>query len=81
MTVWLMLSPREVEMVSRPIRGEGDHAELLRTIRAKLNTFTGDLTLTGAEWVRVQSAIKHWQLGGEMQFKALLAAYTRSPTY
>lgn len=79
--IWLLLTPSEVERVCRPLGGDGEHADLLRTLCGRLNRITGELTLSGAEWVRVRAAVRNWRLGGEQQFKALEAAFLRSPDY
>ena len=70
--------PREVDLVMRgTLNGEGEHTELLRTIRGKLNPHTGDLELTGAEFLRVQVAARNWRLGHERAFKAIMEAAVR----
>lgn len=77
--MWILLMPREIELLERPIHGTGAHADLLRGITAKLNWMTGDLDLTGAEVLQIKVAAKHWQLGYEQQFRALLKAMERHP--
>lgn len=74
---WMMLMPREVEIVTRPITGDSEHATLLRSIVAKLNKASGDLTLTSVELARVQAAAVNWRGGYERQFKALIEASLR----
>lgn len=74
---WMLLMPREVEVLMRPITGDSEHATLLRSIVAKLNKATGDLTLTAPEMARVQAAAANWRAGYEKQFKTLIEASLR----
>lgn len=75
--VWLYLTPRETEIIMRPTNGTGENSELLKGIQAKVSVLKNDVTLTGAEVVRVRAARRNWQLGCERQFKALDEAITR----
>lgn len=77
MSHWLLLTPREVDLVTRPLGGDGENAELLRTIAAKVDKISGELTLTGAELERARSARRNYRLGGERQLTALLEAADR----
>lgn len=78
---WMLLTPREAELVKTTVSGDGEHAELLRTIQGKLKMMgcagEAELDITGAEWVRVQSAARNWRLGYERAFKALIEAGLR----
>lgn len=76
--LWLYLQPRETGLlVDTPVNGEGENADLLRTIQAKVDRVRNELTLTGSEVVRVKTAARNWRLGFERQFKALVAAIGR----
>lgn len=75
---WMLLTPREVDEVGR---GRCDrnsfNADVLERVQAKLTTLTGDLDLTDAELEEVYQASVRWQNGGEVAFKAILAAADR----
>lgn len=76
--LWLYLQPRETGLlVDTPVNGEGENADLLRTIQGKVNRVRNELTLTGSEVVRVKAAARNWRLGYERQFKALVEAIGR----
>lgn len=77
--IWMMLTPRELERVCVrvPAAALGEHADLLRTIQAKIDKIRGELTLTGAEWLRVQAAARNWRLGYERAFQAITTAAAR----
>jgi len=76
--LWIYLQPRETGLlVDTPVNGEGENADLLRTIQAKVNRVRNELTLTGAEVIRVRTAQRNWRLGYEKQFTALAKAINR----
>lgn len=75
--VFLCLMPREVELVMRPLGGDGINAQLLKTVQGKLNAVNGEIDMTDSELRQVRAAAKHWRGGGERQFKALLEAADR----
>lgn len=77
---WLLLKPSEEEILRRPVDGDGEHADLLRALQARIvhPGYDAELTISGSEWVRVQAAARNWRLGYERQFKALIAAGART---
>ncbi len=77
MSVWIYLTPREVELVMRPVTTAGENADLLRAIQAKTDRVRKEVTLSGSDVVRVRAAARNWRLGYEQQFLALDAAINR----
>jgi hypothetical protein len=77
---WMLLTPREVELVQRPATGEGGHAVLLRLIQRKLEA-SGELNLEDRELEAVRMCARNWRHGYEPQFRAILAAAHRGPAY
>lgn len=74
---WMLLEPRELEQIMRPVSGDGEHADLLRLIQGKVDPKYKELRISGAEAIRVRSAANNWQLGHERAFQALVAAMDR----
>lgn len=74
--MWMLLTPREVEIVMRPLRG-GANAALVARLQAKLDALKGDLELTDYEIAQVYRARQNWRDGYEHQLQAVLDAMAR----
>lgn len=77
--MWMMLTQREVELLERRVTG-GDNAAIMRTIQARIDRVTGELTLSDDEIEMVKAGVRDWRGGYEKQLKALLLAVDRHTT-
>ena len=74
---YLYLTPRETELVMRPANGSGDNKALLEELQKKVDVARNELDLTGAQEVRLWSALRNWRLGCERQLRAVADAARR----
>lgn len=74
---YLYLTPRETELIMRPANGSGDNRALLEEIQRKVDVPRNELDLTGAQEVRLHSALRNWRLGCERQLRAVADAAGR----
>jgi hypothetical protein len=78
--IWILLTPREVSIVEEPrTLTDGPNAQVLASVRLKLNQLTGDLELTDDDLDRVKRAERNWKFGYQRQFQAVLQAAERHP--
>ena len=75
--MWILFTPREVELIMRPAGGTGQNAEVLRAVQKEINPITGDAELRASLLERVKGAARNWNGGYEQQMKAILAAAER----
>jgi hypothetical protein len=75
---FIILTPREYELVMRPVTGTGANASTLLDVQAILRP-DGEIQIPPSLWGRIEQAAKFWKGGHEAAFKALLAASDRHP--
>lgn len=76
---WMMLTPREVELVKRPVVGTVPGAVALREVQALIRP-DGEVSIPDELWTRIRLAAVYWVRGGYgPTLKALLAAADRHP--
>lgn len=77
-SIEMKLTPHEVELVTRPINGDGGHQGLLRAIGLELQS-TGELVLEDATLLAVYKYAYDYGGGGyQDRFRAIIAAATRA---
>jgi hypothetical protein len=74
--MWMLLTPREVELIMRPVGG-GDNAAIVRTVQGLINVRTGDLELPNDLFALVTAASRDYRGGYEAALKAIVAAAER----
>ena len=75
--MWMMLNPREIELVRKRVDGETANANIMRIVQQKLDPTTGELELTEGELNEVQTCSRAWSDGYEKELKAILSAADR----
>lgn len=77
-TLSFSLTPDEVEVVTRPIVGDGGHQRLLRLLVEDRLTMAGRMTLSLPEFEAVKRHATNYGEGGYQQrFRTLVAAAAR----
>lgn len=78
---WMLLMPREVELLMRPLRDDddgNDNTRILRELQGQVDAVRGDLDLTDGQLERLQRAAHNWRGGYENRLKSLLSAAERT---
>ena len=75
--MWVMLTPREVELVFRPVSATGQNALVLQEVQLCTNKVSGEANFPPSLVVRIRGAARNWQGGYEAALKALCDAIDR----
>ena len=73
---WMILNPREYELVMRPVVGIGPNQTALREVQARLRP-DGELQMPETLFEAVKESARFWKGGYEKPLKAVLQAAER----
>jgi hypothetical protein len=73
----VLLTPRERELLLRPVRGSGEAADLLRKMQARIDRKWDELEISGLDAQAVRRLARDWRHGLEAQFQAVITAMER----
>jgi hypothetical protein len=72
--MWVMLTPRETELVSRATSGQGQNAEVLEAVKYLLDPISGEIEIPDDLAERIRGAARNWAGGYEDRLKVLVKA-------